>query len=97
MKRRYVLRNKKRFMAISIIILSLVLSSFMITLRPTQSKQQDSYYEVVIVKGDTLWDIASSINHQNQDIRKIVRHIKQINHLESAEIFVGQTIRVPGN
>jgi nucleoid-associated protein YgaU len=54
-------------------------------------------YELVYVQaGDTVWNIAGRHTRDREDIREVVLLIRQMNRLNnSAEVFVGQTLKVP--
>lgn len=53
--------------------------------------------EVTIQSNDTLWDIASNICQDNEklNIQNVIIDIKDINGLDSSDIYVGQTIYIP--
>jgi hypothetical protein len=52
---------------------------------------------VMVQPGQTLWDLASRSAAQtgSGDVRSMMTHIETINHLDSATLQVGQTLRVP--
>jgi nucleoid-associated protein YgaU len=49
---------------------------------------------VTVEPGQTLWDIAASVN-DGGDVRSTMAHLEDLNHLDSASLQVGQTLRVP--
>jgi nucleoid-associated protein YgaU len=49
---------------------------------------------VTVQPGQTLWDIAASVN-DGGDVRTTMAHLEDLNHLDSATLQVGQTLRVP--
>jgi LysM repeat protein len=49
---------------------------------------------VVVGPGQSLWSIAVK-EFPNSDPRDVVGEIKSINHLSSAEVVVGQRLRLP--
>lgn len=54
----------------------------------------DSRQEVLVEKGDTLWEIA--LNYfPHVDPRKKVTEIKRLNNLEVSMIYPGQILRLP--
>lgn len=53
-----------------------------------------TYTEYTVQHGDTLWDIASGCN-RNEDVRKVIYDIKALNNLESAAIHCGDVLLVP--
>ncbi|GAA1454482.1 LysM peptidoglycan-binding domain-containing protein [Nesterenkonia lacusekhoensis] len=50
--------------------------------------------EVQVGAGDTLWDVASQVD-SDQDIRELIGQIAELNGLESSELQPGQTLYVP--
>lgn len=50
--------------------------------------------EVQVGAGDTLWDVASQVD-SDQDIRELTGQIAELNGLESSELQPGQTLYVP--
>lgn len=53
------------------------------------------YIKITVYPGDTLWKIAAQNNASKIDIRKLIYEIREINNLESANIFPGQELVVP--
>lgn len=50
--------------------------------------------EVQVGAGDTLWDMASEVD-SDQEIRELISQIAEVNGLESSELEPGQTLFVP--
>ncbi|WP_177186835.1 LysM peptidoglycan-binding domain-containing protein [Paenibacillus sp. CF384] len=50
---------------------------------------------VVVGSGDTLWNIASSIRKEGEDIRHVVFNLKQRNNLTSSSLQAGQSLIIP--
>lgn len=50
---------------------------------------------IVVSSGDTLWSIASSLNNENDDVRRIVYNLKERNDLRSSMLQSGQTLIIP--
>ena len=57
--------------------------------------QYDETTEVCVRQGDTLWSIASSVNNNSYDTRKIVNEIKNINDMDNTCIAPGQKLITP--
>ncbi|CDF57982.1 cell division suppressor protein YneA [Thermobrachium celere] len=54
-----------------------------------------NYTEVVVQKGDTLWNISMKYTPKSKDIRKTVYEIKKINNINNSIIQPGQILKVP--
>lgn len=50
---------------------------------------------IVVASGDTLWSIASNLNTENEDVRRIVYNLKERNDLQSSMLQSGQTLIIP--
>lgn len=49
---------------------------------------------IVVGPGDTLWDLASDLS-EGGDVREMMRHIQQLNSLDSVDLASGQRLVVP--
>jgi hypothetical protein len=52
---------------------------------------------IVVTPGQTLWDISSSAvaDTGSGDVRSMMTHIEELNHLDSASLQAGQHLRIP--
>ncbi len=92
MKKKYVLKNRKRFYSIiSVIVFVTVL---LITATNVYSQQNIRYESVMVKKGDTVWSIAERYN-SHLDTRRLVDKIKTVNNLKDCLIFEGTELLVP--
>jgi LysM repeat protein len=74
----------------------------LLTITPLASSSAffgSSSYEIVYVKpGDTVWKIAANYVTEKDDIREKIFAIRQLNKLnDNAQVYPGQTIKVPVN
>ena len=51
------------------------------------------YTVVTVAPGDTLWDIADAATDGN--VGDMVAQIRDVNSLDSGEVFAGQQLRIP--
>ncbi len=92
--------NRKRICLFGIIIFLLVICFIIMLGGKTSSHVETTYRTVHVSAGETLWEI-SRIEHANNgyyeeyDIREIVRDIKQINNLNSSNLYEGQELIIP--
>ena len=54
-----------------------------------------AHVEHHVVAGDTLWDIASIYTEPGDDVRDTIYDIKIVNQLDSSNIIIGETLRIP--
>lgn len=94
MKKRYVLKNKKRFL--SFVASLLVMLLLVVSMSSVEASRlgAENYRILSVSRGDTLWDIAREYG-ANMDIRKYIYKIKKLNKLSSSEIFEGDVLKLP--
>ena len=96
-KKRLVIVNKFRF-AVFITIMSLfliLLINSLFNYSKAYSSTYSKYHYIKVIKGDTLWGIATKYNSSKMDIRKLVLQIKTINNIDDAFIKPGDVLKVP--
>ena len=89
------LQKFKRFMFISILLISILVFASMATLN-AYSKDIPQFDYIDVKEGDTLWSIASNYS-DNKEIREVIFEISQTNHIQNASIYPGDIIKVPLN
>jgi LysM repeat protein len=90
--RKYILRNKKRF--ILFIFITLFITSTLIYTVSVSGFSERKYISVTVNAGDSLWSIAEKYSGDS-DIRKFIYEIKKINHMKSGDLYADSTILVP--
>jgi hypothetical protein len=91
-EKKYVLKNKKRFLIV--VITSLAITCSLIFTSAAYGYKEPGYQVIKIKKGDTLWELAQCYSDKG-DIRKYIYDIKKLNSLSSSEIFEGDFLKVP--
>jgi cell division protein YceG involved in septum cleavage len=91
-RKKYVLKNKKRFLIV--VITSLTIACSLIFTSVAYGYKEPRYQVIEIKKGDTLWKLAQHYGN-NGDIRKYIYDIKKLNNLSSSEIFEGDYLKIP--
>ncbi|HHV71075.1 MAG TPA: LysM peptidoglycan-binding domain-containing protein [Clostridia bacterium] len=96
MKRKRKFRKAQIKLHMSVFIFITVFL-FFISLGLAKGEQPNSYKEVIVKSGDSLWIIAKKYCPQDQDIRKSIWEIRRINNLDDANIKPGQVLKIPSN
>ncbi|HHV28681.1 LysM peptidoglycan-binding domain-containing protein [Acetivibrio mesophilus] len=92
MKRKYILKNKKRFFTF-ILFMLMGLTAVISGATSTYGFREPSYKTITVRRGDTLWNIAEDYNKYG-DIRKYIYDIMVLNDLEDCQIIEGMELRV---
>ena len=87
MKRKYKIRM---FWGSLILVFALILSA-----QITNASSERESITVTVHKGDTLWSIAKEYGNDNQDVRKTIDEIKEMNHMQNSTLISGQSIKIP--
>lgn len=61
----------------------------------SNSTQKKSLKTVIVMPGDTLWEIATEHKPQGKDIRRYIYSMKQINDLHMSSIQPGEVLILP--
>ena len=93
--------NKTKFKK-SIIILSIISGILILGIyfNYTSSKTEICYKTKFITKGETLWSIAEkevkeNAYYKDQDLRKVIYDIQNVNNLKNKNIYEGLEIVIP--
>ncbi|GAW91476.1 LysM peptidoglycan-binding domain-containing protein [Calderihabitans maritimus] len=90
--------TKKHFQFVAMVLLVTAIF-FFLTAQVQRTVAADSgkaiFKEVVVRKGDTLWNVAKRHLQPGEDIRAFIYEIKQINSLETSMVYPGQVLRIP--
>ena len=95
-RRTFQVKSKLRiclFVTFVLILMISLASSFF--LKGKAMEAPDHYLSWNVSHGDTLWSIAGSNLPRGRDIRDFISEIKEINHLQTSNILVGQHLRIP--
>lgn len=84
--------NKKRFIRSIAILIFLLVGLFNISVAKSNKEAETINY--TISQGQTLWSIAREYTPNNKDIRDTIHEIRELNNLEDATIYEGQTIQI---
>ncbi|MBC8590533.1 LysM peptidoglycan-binding domain-containing protein [Wansuia hejianensis] len=96
--KRYKIISKKRFYLFITSILTLITIIFMFFtshINVHSGILTEEYHELLIVEGDTLWDIALKYKPNRYDVRDMVCKIQYLNDINTPHITPGEIIKVP--
>ncbi len=80
---------------VAVAILLLIVPGFFSSHAGSMVSEQ-TYVEVTVQPGDTVWDLARHYGPEGADLRQTAYRIAQANDLEGYVIRPGQTLRIPG-
>ena len=87
------IKNKSKFIR-SISILVILLLALFNTSNAKIDNREAETIEYTITSGETLWSIAKKYTPNNKDIRQTIYEIEELNNLDNATIYAGQTIQI---
>lgn len=92
--------NFKKFIRSICLILFVIFMLSLFFAKATLSHREVEYTTIHVEDGDTLWNIASDLQEDNdfykdKDIRYIIDNIKSINNLESSNLYIDQELKIP--
>jgi len=91
-------RKRKRFTlmpAVALASLSLMIALPTLSSTHLYAAESVRFATVRVHGGDTLWNIAATHTSSGGDVQETIERISQANHLKSATLQVGQTLRIP--
>jgi len=53
------------------------------------------YTSIQVESGDTLWDLARDFGPDDQDVRRVIKHICKINNVSPETLQPGQVLLIP--
>lgn len=87
------IKNKFKFVRSIAIVIFLSVALFNISIAKSNSEEAE-YIDYTITKGETLWGIAKEYTPDNKDIRQTIYEIKQINNMQTSNVYENQTIKI---
>ena len=86
-----ILSNKIK----TILIISITLLLFITIPGKASNKKEVSYREYFVLKGDTVWSIASRFKTENMDIRDYMYEIEKTNEIKNSKIYENNKLIIP--
>lgn len=92
--------NFKKFVRSICLILLVIFILSIVCAKSTLSHKETEYIAFYVSEGDTLWSIAAELQgnneyYKNKDIREVIFNLKNINNLESTNLYVDQELMIP--
>ncbi len=95
--------NKKKFLKSILIVCLIVIGIIFFSAKASLSHNEISnikYDTITVIQGDTLWEISRNQQennpyYANKDVRDIIKNIRKVNELKTADLKVGQTLKIP--
>jgi len=97
--RRYKIKSEIRFtvfVTIMILLISMIAISIF-GLSSASGMTQQEYLEIMVLEGDTLWNLAHQYMPNHGDIRRAVHTLSTFNSIQAHELMAGQILRIPVN
>ncbi|HZK01461.1 MAG TPA: LysM peptidoglycan-binding domain-containing protein [Anaerovoracaceae bacterium] len=97
MNKRYRVTHKNRF-CIFLTVIFLILFGLIGNMTGHSqaiSMTKPAYTEIMIISGDTLWDLAKEYGPADKDTRRVVHSIYKINDITADRLKPGQRILIP--
>lgn len=88
--------NSSKMFTRLIVILVLMLTISMALKTSASGQSYDSFEEIMVVQGDTLWDLSKKYK-AGENVQKTIYEIMEFNNMKTCDVYPGQTIRIPLN
>lgn len=97
--KKYKIVKPVRFTAVvtTLVLISVFMISSMFGYSDVSAAQKPEYVTVKVQDGDTLWTLAREYGPQDQDVRRTIYNIRQLNDMDSSNIIAGQYITIQTN
>ena len=86
-----ILSNKIKIIS----IISITLLLFVTIPGKASNKKEVSYREYFVLKGDTVWSIASRFKTEKMDIRDYMYEIEKTNEIKNSKIYKNNKLIIP--
>ena len=87
----------KRRVIRKIVMIAICLITIAFLSQASFAEKQVEVKEITVNESDTLWNIASKICEENDNlnIQNVIIEIKKLNNLNASDIYVGQLLFIP--
>lgn len=87
-------RKTQKRVFLNVVLFLTILSCIYLFGSPNDSSALTPSKTWIVTEGDTLWNIAAQVN-PDEDPRKVIKEIKNLNNLSLSVIHPGQILIVP--
>ena len=87
--------KKVKELSKNILMILVFILLFKMVLSYQLAKTEYKTYDYTVQTQDTLWTIAAKITDEESNIRNTIIEIKEIYEMEDAQIYAGQTLKLP--
>ena len=87
--------NKTRFFTFLAVVVMTIAFVIVVAYATNDNTNIVGYNTYMVQQGDTLWDIAESINDGSMDTREIIYDIREASNLDTADIQVCDVLQIP--
>lgn len=93
-RRKNVTKRKGR---INVVMIAICLIAITFISQVSFAEEQTEVKQIIVNECDTLWNIASEIceDNENLNIQNVIIEIKKINGLNTSDIYIGQQLSIP--
>ncbi|MDT3699519.1 MAG: LysM peptidoglycan-binding domain-containing protein [Thermincola sp.] len=88
--------NYRRFLRVISITLILMVVMIFTVKSNASGLTKDSFNEIIVCKGDTLWTI-SKYYGKGENVQKVIYEIMKFNDLGKSDIYPGQKLKIPSD
>lgn len=92
------IQKRRTRLTIWVVLVAIILLSLGAQANTPKEEDKIHYTTLIVSEGDTLWDLAEDINqlyYSNEfDLNDLVKHMREVNQLNSVVINVGQELSV---
>lgn len=96
--KRYKVVDKNRFYTfLTFLFIIIIISVYFLFSKNTalSSVQDIRFYEIKVVEGDNLWNIASNHLKEKKNMQRAIYDLKKFNNLKTSYIYPGDIIKIP--
>ncbi|MBE6036525.1 MAG: LysM peptidoglycan-binding domain-containing protein [Clostridiales bacterium] len=96
MKKSYRIKSRARF-TVFVLVVFLMMAGAVNTVfgLDAHAASEPEYLQIEVESGDTLWDLARDFGPDDQDVRRVIKHICKINNVSPETLQPGQVLLIP--